>query len=143
MAVRNAYLLVNFGDFVDGSTSKVADPYIQLLPLTTDLAEAHSDFVKTRLDGIDNTANFQLLPATALPPSDQDTTNDESFSQKIHPYLPYIIAGCATAALILIIAIVFCIRSSRRKRYRRLHDPAPIGAHHEPPFSQYRPTRRH
>ena len=140
--MRNAYMLVNFGDFVDGLSSKTADPYIQLLPLTNDLAEAHSDFVKIRLDGIDNTANFQLLPATTLPPTESSTpSGEESFSEKIKPYLPYIIAGCATAALILIVAIVFCIRSSRRKRYRRLHDPAPAGI--EPPFAQYKPTRRY
>lgn len=136
-------MLVNFGDFVDGSSSKTADPYIQLLPLTTDAAEAHYDFVKTRLDGIDNTADFKLLPVTALPASDNNAdSGDKSLSEEIHPYIPYIIAGCGTAALILIVSIVFCIRSSRRKRYRRLHDPAPIGIHHEPPFAQYRPSRR-
>ncbi|TDL23419.1 hypothetical protein BD410DRAFT_160062 [Rickenella mellea] len=29
--MRNMYTLINFGDFVDGSSSKTADPYIQLL----------------------------------------------------------------------------------------------------------------
>jgi hypothetical protein len=46
-SVRSAYMLVNFGDFIDGKQDKVADPYVQLLPTTDDLAEAHNDFVKS------------------------------------------------------------------------------------------------
>ena len=52
-AVRNVYLLINYGDFVDGTTNK-APPYAQLLSLT-DPAAAHSDFVEVRLDGVDTT----------------------------------------------------------------------------------------
>ncbi|KAI0045590.1 acid protease, partial [Auriscalpium vulgare] len=48
--LRNVYLLVNFGDFVDGSTSR-ADPYVQLLSTTNDTAAAHSDFVNVRIKG--------------------------------------------------------------------------------------------
>ena len=149
LTVRNAYMLIDFGDFVDGSSSKKADPYIQLLPLTDDLAEAHSDFVNVRQMGVDQTGNFHLLPATVLPDntdSSSDNNDDESFSQKIHPYIPYIIAGCAGAGLLILIAIAVCIAKSRRARYRRLHDPAPAGMeqpHHDAPFMQYQPTRRY
>jgi len=45
--LRNAYMLINFGDFVDG-TKVTAQPYIQLLPLTTDPVAAHADFLKVR-----------------------------------------------------------------------------------------------
>ncbi|PSR98931.1 hypothetical protein PHLCEN_2v4251 [Hermanssonia centrifuga] len=147
--LRNAYLLVNFGDFVDGSSSKTADPYVQLLPLTSDLTEAHADFVNVRLQGVDQTGNFKLLPATVLPPDDSnDDTDDsdgESLAQKIHPYIPYIIAGSVTAGVILLVAIGLCIASSRRARYRRLHDPAPQGMdhHQDAPFTRYQPTRRY
>ena len=59
--VRNAYILINFGDFVDGALAKVGDPYIQLLPLT-DPAEAHRDFVQARLGGVDDAGSLHLLP---------------------------------------------------------------------------------
>ncbi|CAL1707657.1 unnamed protein product [Somion occarium] len=142
--LRNVYLLINFGDFVDGKDGKTNDPYIQLLS-RTDLAEAHTDFVVNRLDGVDDTDNFHLLPASVLPVVDQDPDDNESLSEKIKPYLPYIIAGSAVLGLLLLIGIFFCIRSSRQKRYRRLHDPAPAGLHHsqEPPFASYQPARRY
>lgn len=144
-------MLINYGDFVDGSSSKTADPYIQLLPLTADLAEAHSDFVEVRLMGVDNTGNFKLLPASVLPPdtNNSDNSDDDSFADKVHPYLPYIIAGSALLGVAALIGIAFCISKSRRKRYRRLHDPAPAGLeygqydHHNQPFMQYEPSRRY
>lgn len=54
--MRNAYLLIDFGDFVDGSNSSVKNPYIQLLP-TTDKTTAHRDFVNARLGGVDTTSS--------------------------------------------------------------------------------------
>ena len=48
--VRNTYFLVNYGNFVDGSPSNLADPYFQLLPIT-DMNDAHDDFVKIRRGG--------------------------------------------------------------------------------------------
>lgn len=46
--MRNAYILINYGDFVEGASDTTADPYIQLLALTNDTAEAHADFVRVR-----------------------------------------------------------------------------------------------
>ncbi|EMD37877.1 hypothetical protein CERSUDRAFT_114514 [Gelatoporia subvermispora B] len=142
--LRNAYLLVNFGDFVDGSSSNTAAPYIQMLPVTSPSA-AHDDFVQERLDGNDSGQNFQLLPAN--PDGDGDDDSDsKSFSQKIKPYLPYIIAGSIVVGLLLVGSIIWCCVRSRRQRYRPLHDPAPIGATYEhapPPFASYQPRRRY
>ncbi|KAI9448437.1 acid protease [Lactarius indigo] len=45
--LTNVYLLIDYGDFVDGTT-KTNDPYVQLLSMT-DPAAAHADFVATRL----------------------------------------------------------------------------------------------
>ncbi|KAH9007243.1 hypothetical protein EDB86DRAFT_2870833, partial [Lactarius hatsudake] len=45
--LTNVYLLIDYGDFFDGTT-KTDDPYVQLLPMT-DPAAAHADFVATRL----------------------------------------------------------------------------------------------
>ncbi|TFK70924.1 acid protease [Pluteus cervinus] len=53
--LRNVYMLVDYGDFVVGST-QLDDPYIQFLS-TTDPVEAHSDFVKVRLNGVDTTSS--------------------------------------------------------------------------------------
>ncbi|KIY46720.1 acid protease, partial [Fistulina hepatica ATCC 64428] len=49
--LRNVYTLIYYGDFVAGGASK-DQPYIQFLS-TTDHAKAHSEFVRTRLGGID------------------------------------------------------------------------------------------
>jgi len=140
--LRNAYLLVDLGDFVDGSTSNTAAPYIQLLPLTTQ-AQGHADFVQERLGGVDNTSAFHLLPAS-VPNNDNTASNSESLSEKIKPYLPYIIAGSVALGIMLIVVVAYCLSNSRRRSYQRLHDPAPVGLHHEqPPFRYQRPHRRY
>ncbi|KAH9041834.1 acid protease [Lactarius hengduanensis] len=53
--LTNVYLLIDYGDFVDGTT-KTDVPYVQLLPMT-DPAAAHADFVATRLSGKDTTSS--------------------------------------------------------------------------------------
>ncbi|KAH9172154.1 aspartic peptidase domain-containing protein, partial [Lactarius sanguifluus] len=53
--LTNVYLLIDYGDFVDGTT-KTDPPYVQLLPMT-DPAAAHADFVATRLSGKDTTGS--------------------------------------------------------------------------------------
>lgn len=62
--VRNAYALIDFGDFVTTSSQDQVDPYVQLLPLTSN-STAHSDFVKVRLNGTDTTGTQTLLPASS------------------------------------------------------------------------------
>ncbi len=135
-------MLINFGDFVDGALAKVGDPYIQLLSLT-EPAEAHSDFVAVRMDGIDRTADFHLLPA--LPESYEDD-EPEPKEDRWKKYLPYIIAGSiAVGVIILILIVVASYRKSMAKKYRRLHEPAPGGlpTTNTAPFQQYQPTRRY
>ncbi|KAH9013842.1 aspartic peptidase domain-containing protein [Lactarius pseudohatsudake] len=53
--LTNVYLLIDYGDFVDGTTN-TDSPYIQLLPMT-DPAAAHAEFVATRLNGKDSTSS--------------------------------------------------------------------------------------
>ena len=138
-------MLIDFGDFVDGASSKKGDPYIQLLSLTQDLAEAHSHFVNMRQMGVDQSGNFHLLPASVLPPSDDDDDNSDhkSLADKIHPYLPWIIAGSVLFGLLLLLSIALCIVRSRKERYRPLHDPAPHGLDQHEPFTRYSPSRRY
>ncbi|KAI0276912.1 aspartic peptidase domain-containing protein [Russula aff. rugulosa BPL654] len=45
--LSNVYLLLNYGDFIDGSKPNSSNPYVQILS-TTDPAQAHADFVATR-----------------------------------------------------------------------------------------------
>ena len=131
--VRNAYMLIDYGDFVDG-TSNTADPYIQLLSTTDDLAEAHQDFVKIRMGGKDD-ANWQLLPpsSTGSPPK-----SDSQFVRKIKYYWP-IIAGVAGFLILVILVSCLCMRGRKKKgpgpfwrskkSYQPLNEPAPLGMH--------------
>ncbi|KAE9400432.1 acid protease [Gymnopus androsaceus JB14] len=85
--LRNVYILINFGDFVDGSSSSVAKPYIQLLSLS-DKASIHRDFVMARLGGVDTTGSQSpLLPSvssTSASTSTSTTNSDPTSSQKRH-----------------------------------------------------------
>ncbi|KAI0706826.1 acid protease [Cerioporus squamosus] len=140
--LRNAYMLINFGDFVEGSLAKVGDPYIQLLPLT-DPVEAHNDFVQIRMGGVDRSADLKLLPAV---PDNSDDNDDDSqpHEDTLKKYLPYIIAGSVTVGVIILILIIAASYRRSNKKYRRLHDPAPAGLPTtNAPFQGYQPTRRY
>ncbi|KAJ6508387.1 aspartic peptidase domain-containing protein [Mycena sanguinolenta] len=114
--LRNVYTLVNFGDFIAGSTSKAA-PYIQFLSIT-DPATAHQEFVNVRLGGKDTTVSV-------LSANDNSSTSTTSSSPSKKTY--YIIAAAAAGALLLLVIVAFVIRSQRSKRhvYRPLNLPAP------------------
>lgn len=109
--LRNVYTLINFGDFISGTTSK-ATPYMQFLSLT-DPAEAHSDFVQVRLGGVDTTTNVM--------------THTGSSSSSSNKTIYYIIAACVLGALVLLTVGAFFIRRKRSRQhvYRPLHLPAP------------------
>jgi hypothetical protein len=68
--VRNAYMLVNVGDFVEGTTNKTADPFIQMLPLTNDTTRVHNEFVSARTNlkngSINGAANIAVRGSTVL-----------------------------------------------------------------------------
>lgn len=126
-------MLIDYGDFVDG-TSSTADPYIQLLATTNDLTEAHQDFVNVRLGGKDN-ANWQLLPANS---TGSNPTSEPQIVRRIKYYWP-IIAGVAGFIILVIIIACCCVRRRKKTRarpfwkskksYQPLHDPAPLGMH--------------
>ena len=103
------------------------------------MTEAHNDFVQVRLGGVDRADSLKLLPA--IPDNDSDSDDDDNNSEDwVHKYLPYIIAGSVTAGVLILILIVSAsYRSSRKTRYRRLHDPAPIGL----PSQQPTPAQRY
>ncbi|KAJ6585305.1 acid protease [Mycena capillaripes] len=114
--LRNAYALMNFGDWVDDSSVDRGDPYIQLLPLT-DAAAAHADFVNVRLGGVDTTGSSQyaLLPADQQqhsPVSDEE--KKKKYEEMILSRWPYILVGCLVG-LALIIGLIVWRCCCRRK----------------------------
>ncbi|KAI9507214.1 acid protease [Russula earlei] len=119
--LSNMYVLLNYGDFIDGSTSNTSAPYVQLLS-TTDPAEAHSAFVAERLGGNDTTG-----------PQNKSNNNNSNnnisgtstgFFQKNK--IPIIIAGVAVVGGAVLVGAVLVARR-RKSAYRPLHDPAPGG----------------
>ncbi|KAF8464726.1 acid protease [Russula ochroleuca] len=141
--LRNAYLLVNFGDFVDGSVNTTANPYVQLLSVT-DPTAAHADFVNVRLNGTNKNAPTQVDEAlrTKLRPTidlSQPTSSSGSFKKE---KIPIIIVLSIGGALVLIgLIAVYCSRDRFAKRgrgglantyqsYQRLSVPAPAGDMH-------------
>ena len=120
-SVRNAYMLVNFGDFVDGKTDKVADPYVQLLPTTDDIAEAHNDFVQVRLKGVDSTSDQTFLDTfTPSGPPDVRTTNDNGgFSSWLDRHKTTLIAvGASLGGVLLLSIAALCFCRRRRANIR-------------------------
>ncbi|KAJ7758113.1 aspartic peptidase domain-containing protein [Mycena maculata] len=127
--LRNVYVLVNYGDFVTGASSK-AEPYIQLLSITNP-AEAHTDFVNTRLNGVDTTTDT----------FNTNNENSNSSSSSKPKTIYYIIAGCVLGALLLLIigGIFFRRSRSRASAYRPLHLPAPAPMYGAPQMHQQGP----
>ena len=107
-AVRNVYLLINYGDFVDGTTNK-APPFAQLLSLTN-AAAAHLEFVQARLDGVDTTG-MQVF--TDQPVSSPAASNNDGRQTRM-----IVIYGVIAGSLILVFfTVTACIIMKRRRRH--------------------------
>ncbi|THG98833.1 hypothetical protein EW026_g3421 [Hermanssonia centrifuga] len=115
--LRNAYLYINFGDFIDGKTNDTADPYIQLLSTTNDSSKARSEFVEAR-------GYPKYRGSSAL--------------TWILSHLSLVVGLAATLLVLITAAIVFCCVRSRRNRnppvssaaglnspYNLIHDSVP------------------
>lgn len=122
--LRNTYTLLDFGNFVDGTSDDTGAPYVQLLPLT-DPTAAHADFVKLRLNGQDTTGD----PSKALLPTSQMQHSPESESERKAHYeetiisrWPYILAGCL-AFVVLVVGLCIwrccCRRGGRMNKKSR------------------------
>ena len=122
--VRNTYTYINFGDFVAGSPSDRADPYIQLLSTTNDTTEAHIEFIQIR--GGSTTPYPNTIPVGSnTPPSTQPTRQNQK-------KLFILIGACTIGGLILIaVGLLLCCRrrgSSRAIRTSTFGPYAPLGA---------------
>lgn len=149
--VRNAYLLIKFGDFDDGLTSSATQAYIQLYPITN-RATAHADFVNVRMKGVD-TSGLQrpLLPASqgqTSPTSsksavgsgnnDLEQNTAQSVENSITPVTTskwFILTMIVLAAFVLLL-IGFCLMCLlRRRRSKVLKERVFV-----PPMRAYEPV---
>ncbi|ESK86192.1 aspartic peptidase a1 [Moniliophthora roreri MCA 2997] len=129
--LRNTYMLIDFGDFVDGSDETVADPYFQILS-TIDKAAVHKDFVNARLGGIDITGSqpalLDISNVTRLGEVDKASMKNLAMSdssksgEKEDDDMPIykkawfiIVIAVAGAALLAIITVIVFTALRRRK----------------------------
>jgi len=124
--LRNVYMLIDFGDFIDNSTSQRGNPYVQLLSVSNNTAQIHSDFVSIR-------GSKSWNPSS--------TTN--SVESWVRSNLKLVIGLSVAAGLLLLGGLIIAIRACRRRRmartpagfmnykssYQPLSDPAPQEAH--------------
>lgn len=117
--VRNAYSLMDYGNWVPHSKNDRDDPFIQLLPLTNKQS-AHDDFVKVRMGGIDTSgdSSHALLPADQMKHSPISSAEKKKmYEEKILSRWPYIFVGCLAFVLIVIGLIIWrcCVRRKRAR----------------------------
>ncbi|TFK70925.1 acid protease [Pluteus cervinus] len=116
--LRNTYTLLDFGNWIDGSSSNQDNPYIQLASVTSS-SSARDDFIKVRLGGVDTTSDpqWQLLPSSQMQHSPISAAEKKKMYQEaVLSKWPYILAGC----LIIVLGSVgwcvwrCCCRGKRR-----------------------------
>jgi len=134
--LTNVYMLIDYGDFVDTSTTTTNNPYVQLLS-TTDPAQAHADFVAVRLNGTDTTGS-QKKPGSGSGSGsgNNDTSKAKTFFEK---YKIPIIATAAAGVVLLLLGTAFAQFRARKPPYRPLFEPAPIGSMQMQTVSGYNP----
>ncbi|KAF9454879.1 acid protease [Macrolepiota fuliginosa MF-IS2] len=99
--LRNAYTLLDFGDWVDVNSKTQANPYIQLASVTNPTT-ARAEFVKVRLGGVDTTGDskWALLPADQMqhsPVSEEE--KKKKYQEMVLSRWPYILLGCLVFTL--------------------------------------------
>jgi hypothetical protein len=106
--VRNAYTLLDFGDWIDDKSTDTGPPYIQLASIT-DSVQAQNDFIKMRLSGTNTLSDskWALLPVDQMqhsPVSEEE--KNKQYQEMILSRWPYILAGCL---LFLFLVIGLCV----------------------------------
>ena len=102
------YPLLDYDDFTDSTADSACSPYAQLLSMTNP-AEAHANFVATRLNGQDTTS-FQHY-STGL--------GNTSFFQR---YRIRIIAAAVATGVLALTGAVWFVALRRKPVYRTLYD---------------------
>jgi len=142
-ALRNFYILFDYGNFVEDTSNDRGDPYVQLLSVT-DPSTAKSDFVKARMKGVDTTGSASQ---TLLPASQESHSPISAAEKKQHiegavaRNWPYILLGCIVFVLAVAGCCIYaCCCRKRRKNttafskshYQTIHEPAPPPMHMRP-----------
>ncbi|KAK7037696.1 hypothetical protein VNI00_010922 [Paramarasmius palmivorus] len=168
--LRNTYLLIDFGDFVDGSDENVADPYFQLVS-TIDKSLVHRDFVNARLAGVDTTGSqpalLDIANVTRLAEVDKDSLKNLAMSEAAKegskhkddkPFYKkawFIVVVAVAGAVVLGVIAAIAFAAARRRKSKVKGEQAfvpPMGAYkplldagHSAPYSdtEYRPRPAH
>jgi len=130
--LRNVYTYINFGNFEDENVQTTQPPFIQLLNLTNP-NEAHQEFVKSRMNGVDRTkdSKYALLPAGKGKTSKGDKQQNLASLTSVHSVhrvstgsglsttTKIIIAAVAGSVLLIALISIFVILHQQKKRRRR------------------------
>ncbi len=133
-SVRNVYALFDYGNYVDDTSNDRGDPYVQLLSVT-DATSAHTDFVKTRLNGTDTTSSSSK---TLLPASQESHSPLSPGEKKQHIVgavarnWPYILVGCLLFVLSVVGCCVYACCCRKRRKGARAFNKNPYQAIQEP-----------
>ncbi|KIM89410.1 hypothetical protein PILCRDRAFT_60964 [Piloderma croceum F 1598] len=138
--LRNAYLYVNMGDFIDGSNN-TADPYLQLLSITNDTAKAQQDFIQVRAGGnFAAAANAEeALGKSSSRPTVTSSKKKKPLSKVSKILIAVVIAGIIMLVLFGVLVWCCCCRNRGKRSanttaaypgssYQPLHVPAPDAA---------------
>jgi len=111
--LRNAYTLLNLGDFVDDTSATRGAPFVQFEPLTNP-TQAHKEFVTVRLGGVDTTGDSQWKL------SSHQQSSPVSKGERIQHIEGFAIRNEITIAVcvgvVIILAFVFFCLRQRRSR---------------------------
>jgi hypothetical protein len=135
--VRNAYMLINFGNLVNAATPSSDTAYIQLLPMT-DAAKAAQDFLSVRQNG---TGYAEPDDLGILLHSTPVTTGSRS---PLASWVVSVIAGGVILFILIMLCACCCCRRRRAKTtvvvpvnvwtgysvqsYRPIYEPSPQAA---------------
>ncbi|KIJ62531.1 hypothetical protein HYDPIDRAFT_93865 [Hydnomerulius pinastri MD-312] len=137
--LRNAYMLIDFGDLINAATPTSNTAYIQLLPITN-ATEAAQDFANVRKSGTGDATGDEL--ASLFHSSSPSTSRSKS---KLAPWIIGVIVG-GVVLLILLALCVYCCCCRRRTKataatpgnawsgygaqsYRPINEPSPQAAY--------------
>ncbi|KAF8903100.1 aspartic peptidase domain-containing protein [Gymnopilus junonius] len=117
--LRSAYVLLNYGDWISGSSSQDS-PYMQMVS-TVDAVAARQDFINVRLSGNDtiSTPRWTLLPANETQHSPISAEEKKKmYQEKILSHWPYIFIGCLAVVLISVGLCIWkcCCKRCRHKK---------------------------
>ncbi|KAG2155770.1 aspartic peptidase domain-containing protein [Suillus bovinus] len=138
--LRNAYLLIDFGSFVDGAPPGTNAPYIQLLPITN-ASDASVDFAQVRLGN--GSSVDELTALTSHSSTTKTTTTTTTTTTTSNTKLPLWAIGVIFGVVILVLLLGICPAwvPYAPQSYRPLYDPSPQAAYDMHLASNANPAR--